>query len=284
MDDDICAGLCFFDHRLFYAVSSTQDAEYIRHVGTIDFNFKTAESLFSNEQESIRAVQAGVRKLIDRFDIDQLNVLQYPQLECWATLPKHVCDDADERRAYINILANGMKRKYIYSSLHALSNRGYKLLLLRSMHTMRRLKRLTDKFPNVEFCSAFEMGERWVDHSNTGGSVLTINRFFNCISICSFVLGNLRGATYITFDDAADLPYLWLQKAKDLPWLQGLHEYIYLSGEQTQPVIDRLQPIWDKAGTVTRLDTLDKMQVQAEEQTYSFDLSMAYPPIMLALL
>jgi hypothetical protein len=65
--------------------------------------------------------------------------------------------------------------------------------------------------------------------------------------------------------------------------MQGLHEHIFLCGCQTQPVIDMLKPFWDGSGKITQLNTLGKMQIRAKEQTYPFDLSMAYPAITLAL-
>lgn len=284
MDVGTCAGLCFFDRRLFYAITSTkQHSGHIHHIGTVDFSFSVAEALSSDQPANMETLQSGVHKLVNRFNISRLNILQYPKYECWATLPKRIYDDSEEREAYINILMNGVKRKEVHASWYPLSNRDFKLLRLRSDHEIHGLKKLTDRFANVEFLSAFEIDEEWIVRSRSGGSGLIINRFGDCISICSFILGKLRGATYINFEDLNDLPYLWLQKAEDLSWMQGLHEYIYVNGGQRQPVIDMLKPFWDEYGTITQLDTLEKMQVRAEEQTYSFELSMAYPAILLAL-
>ncbi len=278
-----CAGLCFFDHRLFYAVGSTHDPGHIHHIGTVDFNFPLAEALFTARQDKMETLQTGVHKLIDRFNINRLNVLQYPQLECWTTLPKRIYDDAEEREAYISILMNGVKRKKIHASWYPLSNRDFKLLRLRTDNAIRGLKKLTRETAHAEFFSSFEIDEKCIAHSHSGGSGLIINRLGDCISVCSFILGKLRGVTYIRFDDLEDLPYLWLQKAEDLSWLQGIHEHIYLAGSQTQPVIDRLKPFCEKSGIVAKMNTLEKMKVQAKEQTYSFDLGMAYPAIFLAL-
>jgi hypothetical protein len=282
-DEGACAGLCFFDDRIFYAVDSAPHSGDIGHIGTIDFNFSLIEALYSAQPAGIETLHKGVHKLINRFNIKRLNVLQYPQFECWATLPKRVYDDAGERETYINILMNGMRRKKIHAAWYSLSNRDFKLLRLQPEHAVNSIKRLINGFEHAEFLSVFEVDEKWIAHFDSGSSGLVIGRFGDCISVCSFILGNLRAATYIHFDDLNDLPYLWLQKAKDLPWMQGLHDHIFLTGCRTQPVIDMLKPFWDESGIITQLNTLEKMRVRAEEQTYSFDLGMAYPAIMLAL-
>jgi hypothetical protein len=177
---------------------------------------------------------------------------------------------------------NGMSRKQIHSAWYPLSNNDFKILRLRTTQSIERFQKLTEGFPEAEFWSSFEIDGKWVSLSRPGGSALMICRFGNCLSVSSFILGKLRGATYICFDDIDDLPYLWLQKAKDLPWMQGLHEHIRLSGSHSQEVIDMLRPFLDKDGTITKMDTLDKIQIGADEQTYSFDLSMAYPAMMMA--
>jgi hypothetical protein len=282
-EDNTCLGLCFFNNQLFYAVGSSEDEAYLRHIGAVNFNFNLAQALFSDETEKIEGLRSSVRDLIDRFDVHDLSILLHPRSECWATLPKRVYDDADEREAYINILMNGMKRKHIHSAWHSLSNQNYRLLRLRTDHAMRGLERLTVGMGSIGFSSAFEVGESWIGHARPGGSFLTIGRFNNCISISSYMLGKLRGATYLMFDDLEDLPYLWLRSAEDLTWLQGLHEQIQVYGYQAHSIIEVLQSFWDDEGAVVKMDTLEKMQVRAEETTYGFDLALAYPAIMLAL-
>jgi hypothetical protein len=112
---------------------------------------------------------------------------------------------------------------------------------------------------------------------------MTICCFHNCISVASFILGKLRGATYIFYDEIQDLPYLWLQHSQQLSWMKGLHEKVYVYGMKAFRVIDILQPFWDDAGTVTKMDTLDKIKIDADEKTYGFNLENAFPAIMLAL-
>ena len=278
-----CLGLCFFGNQLFYGVNNAEHDTELERIGAIDFNFDVARSLYSNQQQNIEGLRNSVQDLKDQFNARHLHILINPDMECWATLPKLVYDTAEEREAYINILMNGLERKYIHPSWHNLSNENFKLLQLRTDHMLKGIQSLTAGLSDVGFSSAFEIGEMWIRHAHPGGSFLVVGAFKGCISVSSFILGKLRGATYIEFDDPEDLPYLWLQQAKDLPWMQGLHEQIQVFGQQSYRVIEILESFWDDAGTVTKMDTLDKMQVTADEQTYGFNLALAYPAVMLAL-
>lgn len=282
-EDKACLGLCFFDHQLFYGVSSSENEAYLRHIGAVNFNYNLAQALFSNETAKIEGLRSSVHDLIKRFEVHNVSILLHPRWECWATLPKRVYDDAGEREAYISILMNGMERKNIHPAWQPLSNQNYKLLCLRTAHAMRGLETLTAGMGNIGFSSAFEVGKSWIEHARPGGSFLTIGQFNNCIAVSSYMLGKLRGATYITFDDLEDLPYLWLQSTKDLTWMQGLHEQIQVYGYEVNSIVEVLQSFWDDESAITRMDTLDKIQVHADETTYGFDLALAYPAIMLAL-
>jgi len=282
-DETACLGFCFFDHQLFYAVRSSDEKMQLRHIGAVDFNFNIVEALAANKDGRMKSVRAGVNELTDRFDVNKLNILLPPVLECWATLPKRVHDDAREREAYINILMNGIPRKHIHPSWFALSNQDYRLLRLRADQTLEGIRTLADGIGKVDFLSTFEVGQQWIEHAHPGGSLLTISSFHQCLSVSSFILGKLRGVTYLTFDDINDLPYLWLQKARDLSWMQGLHENIQVCGHAADDIIKILHSYLDDAGVITKMDSLEKMQVSADEQTYGFDLAKAYPAVMLAL-
>lgn len=276
-------GLCFFGNQLFYAAGSTHQYPTLRRIGAIDFNFDVAQALIKDKDEHIEGLHSSISSLTDQFKTSRLHLLLPPSIECWATLPKLVYDDANEREAYINILMNGMERKKIHPSWYSLSKDNFKLLQLRTEQTMQGFQKLTNGYGNIDFASAFEVGNIWVEHVKPGGSFLTIGTFGHCISISSFILGKLRGATYIEFDDPDDLPYLWLQKAQNLPWLQGLHEQIQVYGQNAYHIIQILEPFWDEASTVAKMDTLEKMKVKAEEKTYGFNLELAFPAIILAI-
>jgi hypothetical protein len=97
------------------------------------------------------------------------------------------------------------------------------------------------------------------------------------------LLGSFRAATYIHFDDPQDIPYLWLQHAEHSPWLRGLHEHIYFYGEQTHEIAEKLQSFIDHNSAQIVLNSLETMGVNADEETYGFDLATAFPAIMLSL-
>lgn len=282
-ENNACLGICFFGNQLFYAVSNASQDRRLARIGAVDFNFDIGRALLGDQQDRITGLRGAITDLADRFETPSLRLLLYPTMECWTTLPKLVYDDAGEREAYINILMNGRDRSMIHPAWHPLSNEGYRLLQLRPDHSIRGMQTLTTGLPSVGFSSAFEVGEIWVEHARPGGAFLTVTAFEQCISVSSFILGKLRGATYIEYDEPEDLPYLWLQRAQDLPWLQGLHEQIQVYGQRAFRIIEILKPFWDEASTVTKMDTLSKMGVEADEDTYGFDLALAYPAVMLAL-
>lgn len=282
-NDNACLGLCFFDHQLFYAVHDTQKQSFLNRIGAVDFNFDVAQAILSKEQNQLPGLRSAVNDLQERFKVKHIRVLLYPTMECWTALPKRVYDNAEERESHINILMNGLSRKQIHPSWHALSNESFKLLQLRTESTLKGFQSLTANIASVDYVSTFEIGGNWIKHARPGGSFLTVSCFRNCISVSSFILGKLRGTTYIEFEDPEDLPYLWLQQAHELQWMQGLHEQIQVYGRQAYHIIEILQPFWDEAGTVTKMDSLEKMKLTADEDTYGFDLELAYPAIMLAL-
>lgn len=278
-----CLGLCFFENQLFYAVNDIYDTKKLTRIGSVDFNFDVAHAILNGNEEFFPAIKTTVAKLKEQFDINHIRVLSFPGKECWTTLPKLVYDNADEREAHLSIIMKGINRKQIQLTWYTLSNQDYKFLLLRNTEALQGLQKLTPNASTIDLVSEFELGERWIRHCDPGGSFMTVCCFDNCISISSYILGKLRGATYIIFDDPEDLPYLWLQHTKVLSWMRGLHEEIHVYGSQTYRIIDILQPFWDEAGSIIKMNTLDRIKVEAEEETYGFNLELAYPAIMLAL-
>lgn len=278
-----CLGLCFFDNQLFYAVNEPDSPSQIARIGCYDFNFDITETLLGNSEQHFRGIKQTIDQFQEEFDIKHVRILSLPTQECWTSVPKIVYDDSDEREKHINILMSGTPRKHVQPTWYSLSNQDYKFLLLRNKQKLGGLQSLTAHTSTTDLISDFEIGLRWIQHANPGGSFMTICCYNNCISISSFILGKLRGATYIPYDDIQDLPYLWLQRTKDLNWMDGLHEQIYVYGQHALDVIDILEPFWDDAGKISKMDTLDKIQIEAEEQTYGFSLESAFPAIMLAL-
>jgi len=276
-------GLCFFGNQLFYAVNDPSKAKKLARIGSFDFNIDVTETLLSNAEQHFQGIKQTVAQVKEEYNIRHLRILSFPQQECWTAVPKIVYDNSDEREKHINILMSGVDRKEIHPTWYNLSNQDYKFLLLRHNPAIQGLQKLASNASTTDLISEFEIGMRWVQHYNPGGSFMTICCFRNCISIASFILGKLRGATYISFDEIHDLPYLWLQHTKELSWMKGLHEEIYVYGVEAFRVIEILRPFWDEAGSITKMDSLEKIHVEADEKTYGFNLEQAFPAMMLAL-
>lgn len=276
-------GLCFFENKLFYAVNEQQKSKKLARIGCVDFNFDVANTIISGNSRHFPGIQQTVNRLKQQFDIRHIRILSPPHTECWTILPKLVYDNADEREDHINILMSGIHRSRIHPSWYTLSNQDYKFLLLRDEEKLQGLKKLAPSASTTDFISEFEIGERWINHTNAGGSFMTVCCFKQYISVASFILGKLRGATYLTFDEAEDLPYLWLQQARQHSWMQGLHEKILVYGTQAYHIIDILEPFWDEAGTVQKMDSVETFGIKVDEQTYGFNLEQAFPAVLMAL-
>jgi len=277
-------GLCFFDNQLFYAVNQPEERGSLARIGSVDFNFNVPEVLLEGDDNHFPGIRNTVRQLKENYGINHIRVLSFPSLECWTILPKIVYDKPDEREDHINILMQGVERREVEPTWHALSNQDFKFLLLRNRDRLNGLRKLASNASTADLISDFEIGERWIRHSGTSGSFMTIGCFHDSVSVSSFILGNLRGATYLGYDDPEDLPYLWLQSARQLGWMEGLHEQIYVYGINAYRIIEILQPFWDdEAAEIIKMDSLEKMRVKADESTYGFNLECAFPAIMLAL-
>lgn len=276
-------GLCFFGNQLFYAVNDLSKQKKLARIGCFNFNFDVTETLLGNSEQHFRGIQQTIQQVKEEYNIQHIRILSFPTQECWTAVPKIVYDDPDEREKHINILMSGVDRKNIHPTWYNLSNQDYKFLLLRNEQTFQGLQEIVSSSSTTDLISDFEIGSRWVQHANPGGSFMTICCYRSCITISSFILGKLRGATYISYDEIQDLPYLWLQHSQQLSWMKGLHEKVYVYGTEAFNVIEILQPFWDDAGTITKMDSLDKIQIDAEEETYGFNLENAFPAIMLAL-
>lgn len=276
-------GLCFFENQLFYAVNSPGETDSLSRIGSVDFNFDVVHAITTGDPDHFPGIRKTITQLRDTYGIGHLRMLSFPFTECWTTLPKLVYDSPDEREGHINILMQGVPRKAVEPTWYNLSNQEFKFLLLRNRESQQGMKKLAPEASTADLISEFELGQRWIEHSDAGGSFMTICCFNKCISIGSFVLGKFRGATYITFDDVEDLPYFWLQNSGEFSWMEGLHEQILVYGARAYHIIEILQPFWDDAADVIKMDSLPKMNVNASEDTYGFGLELAYPAIMLSM-
>lgn len=276
-------GLCFFENQLFYAVNDPKQADSLSRIGSVDFNFDVIDALITGDSDHFPGIRETVNQLMEEYGIEQIRILSLPFTECWTTLPKLVYDNPEERESHINILMQGIPRSRVEPTWYNLSNQDFKFLLLRNRASLGGLEKLAPSASSTDLVSEFEIGQRWIDHTNAGGSFMTVCCFNNCISVGSYLLGKFRGATYIEYEDVEDLPYFWLQYTSELNWMEGLHEQILIYGSQAYHIIDILQPFWDDAAEIIKMDSLPKMEVNAEENTYGFNLELAYPAVMLAL-
>ena len=277
-------GLCFFDNQLFYAVNQPEAKGRLARIGSVDFNFNVPDVILNGDERHFPGIKNTIHQLKETFGINHIRVLSFPSQECWTTLPKIVYDKPDEREDHISILMQGVDRSQIEPTWHSLSNQDFKFLLLRNSERLMGLQKLASNASTADLISDFELGERWIHHNESRGSFLTVGCYHDSISVSSFILGNLRGATYLSFEDPEDLPYLWLQSARELEWFGGLHDKIYIYGINAYRIIEILQPFWDdKSANIVKMDSLEKMQVEADEATYGFNLECAFPAIMLAL-
>jgi hypothetical protein len=276
-------GVCYSANQLYYAVNAPEQPGHIQHIGSVDFNFDVSRAIQTQDSDHFSGIQTFLGNLYEQYEIDQLRILTPPYAECWTSFPKLVYDKSDEREAHLSILMKGMHREDQEPTWFPLSNQDFKFLLVRNKRVMNGFEQLASQVSGADYVSDFELGSQWTQRTGQKGSFLTVSCYRHTLAIASYVLGKLRGATYINFDDAEDLPYLWLQYADNLKWMGGIHDQIYVYGLDAYRIINILTPFWDDAAQVHKMNTLEQMKVSAQEQTYGFPLESAWPAIQLSL-
>lgn len=279
---NICLAVNFFERRLFYAVSDRSGRRNLIRLGSHEFGFSIADAFRLNDSRKLDGVYAVIKNLKAEFDPKLLLVTTFPVHECWSILPKLAQDQPDERESYLNILMRGVNRQHVETIWHDLSNRDFRLLALRDRRIMKGFDRFGEIIPATDFISDFEIGSKWSSSSSGGGSYLTVCAHSGHLVISSYLLGKLRGTTAIRFDTYNDLPYLWALNAQHLRWMKGIHEQVLFYGYRSVPVRDLLQPQLDMAADIVVMESLQTMGATASEETYNFDLSLAFPAVMLA--
>ncbi len=276
-------GVCFFSGRMLYSVAEKGVKNNVQQLGSYEFSFDISEALNKPSSEAGIQLKTVFTDLEKEFRLESIRLLTEPTQECWTALPKVVYDDSLEREQHIAILMKGVPRDDIEVTWHAVSKTRFKFLCLRRAQLIKNYQSFSDLVAINECCSDFEIGGIWSNHHRPGGSFLLIGCHAQSISISSYILGSFRAATYIRFDDPQDIPYLWLQHAEHSPWMRGLHEHVYFYGEQTHEVAEQLQSFIDHNSGQIILNSLEMMGINAEEETYGFDLATAFPAIMLSL-
>lgn len=274
-------GISFYGNKLYYAVSG-EDQSQRSHIGCIEFNFSVAKAVAEMHPDYLPLVHKALGNIRAEHKAHHLRIHTDARGECWTILPKSVYDNSDEREAYLEILMQGVPRNKLEPVWYSISNRDYKLLAIRNKNNVLGLEKLAEHGHSTDFCSDFEIGTFWVNHAGKNKSFLLLSCHKQHLCVSSYLLGKLRAATCIKFDDVADLPYFWLQQKANLSWMDGLHDEILFFGEQTKEIHQCIKPYMDAKTSTVFMDSLKKMNLTAKEKSYSFDLKEAFPAIMLA--
>ncbi len=276
-------GVSLFANRLYYALSNPDKEHHLLHIGSYDFNFDVVKALSSQHREQFPHVKQTFEKLLSQYEVNSVRALTYPTNECWTALPKIVYDNPDEREDHLSIIMKGVEREDLEPTWHTVSKSQYKFLNIRRRSIMGAYDQLSEDIGTTEFVSDFELAQKWSTFNKPGGSFLMIGCHKHVISVTSYVLGKFRASTYIKYDHIDDIPYMWLQQATHSTWMKGLHESTFFFGIQVHEVEQMLKNFLDKSTKTVALSSLGEIGVYAEEQTYSFELSAAFPAILLAI-
>lgn len=278
-----CLGICYTGNHLFYSINTPGKHGYLARIGSINFSFDIEDTIITGDSSSFPALQNSVNELKEEFDCKTAKILAPATEECWTIVPRAVYEDASEREAHIQLLMHGSERREIQAIWHSVSNNDYRLLLLRDNSSLHGFDYLLESFGSVDIVTDFEIASDWQIHNGGGESFLMVHCQKNYLSVTSFILGMLRGCTYIEYDNIADLPYLWSLYEENLSWLKGIHDKTYVHGYYSNQVIERLQSYWYHHGDIVTMNTLREMNVMADEKTYGFRLEGAFAAIMMSL-
>ncbi len=278
-----CLGICFAGQQLHYAVNDPSVTNRLLHIGTVDFNFDVVDAISDPESSSFDGVRQSLSRLGDHYNADMVRMLTPARHECWSVFPRLVYDTNDEREDHLSILMNGTPRRDLESTWFDLSNQDFKLLLVRNRTITSHYRELLQEFNSTEFLSSFELGGEWQHHTQVNGSYLTLDCHGDLVCVASYLLGKLRGATFIRFETINDMPYLWAFYGEQLGWMNGFHEQIYIYGPEGRNMADVMAATFKGAGNNIILNSLDRMNVEADETTYGFKLESAFPAVLLSL-
>lgn len=278
-----CLGICFADHQLYYAVNDPARRNHLKYIGCIDFNFPVIEALINPESQNYDALKRSIGRLQHSYSNRNVRMLSPAVYECWTIFPRLVYETPDERDDHLSVLMDGMPRSETEPTWFELSNPDYKLLLVRNRSITDNYRNLLLGFNQIDLVSEFEIGMEWRCLTSLKGSYLTVNCRHDHIAISSYLLGKLRGATFIRFDTVSDLIYFWNFYGQHLHWLHGIHEQVYIYGNNAMEIIETMGSYLNETGELITMNSLEQMQVVADESTYGFRLESAFPAVLLSL-
>lgn len=276
-------GLNFAGRDLLYAVSAGGKVTSLDHIGRIVLNVDASWALGRPKSDEMRVVLAAVRELVTTFSIKRIRLIVPADVETWAIVPKLVYDHPDERDAHLSVLHHGADRADLVPTWHELGNRDYKLLGIRMKSLLTGYREVGELAGEYDLCSEFEACQQWISHQASPGGVLMIGCHDHVLTVSSFMLGNLRAATWLRFEDPTDLRYLWPHTSSSAKWMSGVHERVLLFGAKAWQHADLLRAFHESDIPFHRLDSLPLIGVVADEQTYGFGLDEAFPAIMMAI-
>ncbi len=278
-----CLGICYSDNHLYYSVSDPLQPARLTRIGSIDFGFDVTSAICSDESEGFPVVKKSIEDIKIQFSCSSVKILTPAVEECWTVVPRSVYDDPSEREAHIQLLMRGSERSEVQAVWHSVSNADCKLLLLRDNTAIKGINTLLNAFGNSELVAEFEIGMDWQTHAVNKGSFLMVHCQKNYLSVSSFILGKLRGCTFIEYEYLNDLPYLWNMVSQNLSWMSGMHDDTYAFGEYSGPVTELLSSYWHDHGSLHILNTLEAINVDAPEKTYGFRLESGFPAVLMSL-
>lgn len=281
--DGSCLGVCYTENQLYYSVNNPERDGHLAHIGSIEYNFEVENSIITGKDPGFPAIQSSLRQIKEAHNCSSVHILAPATKECWTIVPRSVYDDASEREAHIQLFMNGYDRSDVQVTWHPLSNDENRLLLIRNSSAMKGFRHLMGGFSSSEYVSEFEIGREWIRHKANNGSYLMVNCRENHISLSSFILGKLRGCTFIEFDSYNDLPYYWNLYSENISWMNGIHDNTCLFGQNCQKVADILNPYLEDSTNIQIMNSLSRIDVSANEKTYGFDLERAFPAIVMSL-
>ena len=282
-EPDARLGVTFDANKLFYAVSPSARPAVVERIGQIHFSHDLVESIVYRDPDTFPGLCDTINKIAVEEDVSEIKMVFPPILECWTIVPKIVYDQEDERETHLGIIMQGMNPSRIKPEWHSLSNRDFKMLSLRRKDHLDSFSFMLNGPVNGRLCSDFQIGELWMERNKSLGSFLCVSSYEGLLSISSFLLGKLRAATYISYDDISDIPYLWLQYSSHLLWMLGMHEQVLVFGHQSGEIVENLHPYWDEASEIIIMDSPEKMNVKSEEKTFSFPLERAFSATLLSI-
>ena len=283
VDGSSCLGVCYTDNHLFYSVNTPGQDAHLSRIGSIDFSFDIEDTILTGNSSGFPALRNSIEEIKEEFDCNSAKILAPATEECWTIVPRPVYEDPSEREAHIQLLMHGSSRREVQAIWHPVSNSDYRLLLLRNNSSLHGFDYLLNSFGSIDIVTDFEIALDWQRHKQSNDSFLMIHCQKNYLSITSFILGKLRGCTYIEYDEIRDLPYLWNLYEGNLSWLNGIHDKTYLYGFYSSQITDILQSFLYHHGDIITMNSLREMNVEAEEKTYGFRLESAFPAILMSL-